>query len=382
MFSGRTGLIYLYLDGNRLASLPANLFSGLSALEQLKFNNNRLSTLPAGLFRGLSSLTWLLVQGNTVNPLPFTVSLEKVGTNQFKATVPVGAPFAMTIPITVVNGSISGGATTLTIPAGDVESAPLTVTRTLGTTAAVTVDIGTLPGLPTQHQGYELVKSSNLPLTVINVLSNSAPVFTDGTSATRTIAENTASGVNIGSPVSATDANNDTLTYSLSGTDAASFDIDTTNGQLQTQAALDYETKSSYTVTVTVSDGDLTDTITVTVNITDIDELPTDAGVCKVGDILLPGESCTYPGTDATFSVLDNGQAQWNIPDLPPLLAWINQTSIGGSLSISATINGETYHFVAEELSSGSWEIKEIGEKAVFSNLTHPNNQKKPKLRA
>ena len=362
VFSGRTGLIYLYLDGNRLTSLPANLFSGLSALEQLKFNNNRLSTLPAGLFRGLSSLTWLLVQGNTVNPLPFTVSLEKVGTNQFKATAPVGAPFAMTIPITVVNGSISGGATTLTIPAGDVESAPLTVTRTLGTTGAVTVDIGTLPGLPTQHQGYELVKSSNLPLTVINVLSNSAPVFTDGTSATRTIAENTASGVNIGSPVSATDANNDTLTYSLSGIDAASFDIDTTNGQLQTQAALDYETKSSYTVTVTVSDGDLTDTITVTVNITDIDELPTNTGVCKVGDILAPGESCTYPGTDATFSVLDNGQAQWNIPDLPPLLQWINQTSISGSLSISTTINGETYHFVAEELSSGSWEIKEIGD--------------------
>ena len=199
VFSGRTGLIYLYLDGNRLTSLPANLFSGLSALEQLKFNNNRLSTLPAGLFRGLSSLTWLLVQGNTVNPLPFTVSLEKVGTNQFKATAPVGAPFAMTIPITVVNGSISGGATTLTIPAGDVESAPLTVTRTLGTTGAVTVDIGTLPGLPTQHQGYELVKSSNLLLTVINVLSNSAPVFTDGTSTMRTIAENTASGIHIGS---------------------------------------------------------------------------------------------------------------------------------------------------------------------------------------
>ena len=362
VFSGRTGLIYLYLDGNRLTSLPANLFSGLSALEQLKFNNNRLSTLPAGLFRGLSSLTWLLVQGNTVNPLPFTVSLEKVGTNQFKATAPVGAPFAMTIPITVVNGSISGGATTLTIPAGDVESAPLTVTRTLGTTGAVTVDIGTLPGLPTQHQGYELVKSSNLPLTVINVLSNSAPVFTDGTSATRTIAENTASGVNISSPVSATDANNDTLTYSLSGTDAASFDIDTTNGQLQTQAALDYETKSSYTVTVTVSDGSLADTIAVTINVTDADELPTNTGVCKVGDILAPGESCTYPGTDATFSVLDNGQAQWNIPDLPPLLQWINQTSISGSLSISTTINGETYHFVAEELSSGSWEIKEIGD--------------------
>ena len=366
VFSGRIGLIYLYLDGNRLTSLPANLFSGLSALEQLKFNNNQLSSLPAGLFRGLSSLTWLLVQDNTVNPLPFTVSLEKVGTNQFKATAPVGAPFAMTIPITVVNGSISGGATILTIPAGGVESQAHTVIRTPGTTAAVTVDIGTLPGLPAQHQGYELVKSTDLPLTIFSTPSNSAPVFTDGTSTMRTIAENTAAGIHIGTAIAATDTENDTLTYTLSGNpDASSFDIDSSTGQLQTSAVLDYETKSTYTVTITVSDGSLTDTIAVTINVTDINELPTDAGVCKVGDILAPGESCTYPGTDATFSVLDNGQAQWNIPDLPPLLAWINQTSIGGSLSISTTINGETYHFVAEELSSGSWEIKEIGDSSV-----------------
>ena len=131
---------------------------------------------------------------------------------------------------------------------------------------------------------------------------------------------------------------------------------------MQTKSALDYETKSTYTVTVTVSDGSLTDTITVTINVTNVAETQTRTEVCQVGDILAPGESCTYPGTDATFSVLDNGQAQWNIPDLPPLLQWINQTSIGGSLSISATVNGDTYHFVAEELSSGSWEIKEIGD--------------------
>ena len=359
VFSGRTKLVYLYLDGNRLTNLPANLFSGLSALEQLKFNHNRLTSLPIGLFRGLSSLTWLLIHNNTVNPLPLTVSLEKVGTNQFKAIAPVGAPFTMTIPVTVVNGSISSGASTLTIQAGNDESQSLTVTRTLGTTGAVTVDIGNpLPGLPTQHQGYELVKSANLPLTVINALSNSAPVFTDGTSTTRSIAENTVSGVNIGSAVSATDANNDTLTYSLSGTDASAFDIDTTNGQLQTQATLDYETKSTYTVTITVTDGSLTDTITVTINVTDIIELPTDSKVCMVGDILAPGESCTYPGTDAVFSVLDNGSSKWSIPNYP----WLDKVSIGGSMSITVTINDANYHFVAKAIPSNSWEIEEIGD--------------------
>ena len=45
------------------------------------------------------------------------------------------------------------------------------------------------------------------------------------------------------------------MTYSLGGTDAASFAIDTVTGQVKTKADLDYETKNSYSVEVQVSDG-------------------------------------------------------------------------------------------------------------------------------
>ena len=103
---------------------------------------------------------------------------------------------------------------------------------------------------------------------------NEAPVFTEGATATRSVAENTAAGTNIGAAVTATDVDGDTLTYSLSGTDAASFDIDTSTGQIQTKAALDYESKTSYSVTVGVSDGSLSDTIAVTINVTDVNEPP------------------------------------------------------------------------------------------------------------
>ena len=362
VFSGLSKLLYLYLHGNQLTSLPAGVFSGLSSLQQLLLNGNQLSVLPAGIFRGLTGLTMLRLQGNSVDPMPLTVSLEKVGANQFKATAPAGAPFTIILPISVANGSISGGATTLTIPQGEVESASLTATRTVGTTDAVTVDFGTLPGLPAQHQGYQLVKSADLPLTIINALRNSAPVFTDGINITRTIAENTAAGINIGTPVTATDVENDTLTYMLSGADSTSFAIVNTTGQLKTQATLDYETKSVYTVTITVSDGSLTDTITVTINIIDIVEQPTETGVCKVGDILAPGESCTYPDTDAVFSVLDDGKSQWHIPNLPSWLQFLNKVSIGGSMSISTTVNSVDYHFVAKSVSNNSWEIEEIGD--------------------
>ena len=91
-----------------------------------------------------------------------------------------------------------------------------------------------------------------MTINVTNVAEpNSAPVFTEGTSTTRSVAEDTASGQNIGAPVTATDADtSDTLTYTLGGTDAAAFGIVSASGQLQTSAALNYETQSSYEVTV------------------------------------------------------------------------------------------------------------------------------------
>ena len=102
--------------------------------------------------------------------------------------------------------------------------------------------------------------------------TNAAPVFTEGTRTVRSVAENVTAGTNLGSPVEATDADDDTLTYTLSGVDAESFDIDASAGQLQTKATLDAETKSSYTVEVTASDSsDSTSTITVIITVTDVD---------------------------------------------------------------------------------------------------------------
>ena len=104
--------------------------------------------------------------------------------------------------------------------------------------------------------------------------ANVAPTFTEGTSTTRSVAENTAPLANIGAPVAATDADSgDTLEYTLGGTDFKSFGIHLNTGQLLTQAALDFETKSSYAVSISVSDGNGgTDSIEVTITVTDVDE--------------------------------------------------------------------------------------------------------------
>ena len=96
---------------------------------------------------------------------------------------------------------------------------------------------------------------------------NNAPAFDDGSSATRMVAENAAAGAYVGGPVTAMDADDDSLTYSLSG--SMYFNVND-DGQIMTTAMLDHEAMSSHTVTVTASDGEDSDSITVTVMVGDM----------------------------------------------------------------------------------------------------------------
>ena len=103
-----------------------------------------------------------------------------------------------------------------------------------------------------------------------------APVFADAT-ATREVPENSAADTAVGAPVTADDADGDTLEYTLGGTDASSFDIDSATGQIKTVSSGTYNyeaAQNSYAVTVTASDGTNNDSIVVTINLTDVDEQP------------------------------------------------------------------------------------------------------------
>ena len=148
--SGLTALEQLYLQGNDLTALPDKLLSGLTALEILTLRDNP----------------------NTGDVLPLTVTVEKVGTDQARAKVLAGAPFAVDFTPTVVNGSLPSGVTKLAVAVGSVEGTAVTVTRTSGTTEAVTVDIDltTQPSLAAGHGGYTFARAtSGLPATILSV---------------------------------------------------------------------------------------------------------------------------------------------------------------------------------------------------------------------
>ena len=60
--------------------------------------------------------------------------------------------------------------------------------------------------------------------------------------------------MNIGAPITATDADQDRVTYTIKNASKSPFYIDWTTGQLQVGSPLDYETASSHTVTVVATD--------------------------------------------------------------------------------------------------------------------------------
>ena len=142
--------------------------------------------------------------------------------------------------------------------------------------------------------------------TVTASASNSAPVFADADTTrefNETIGSEVATASNIGAVVTATDTDNDTLEYTLEGTDAGKFEIVSSSGQIKTKAneRYDYETDTSYSVTVKADDNKGgTDTIAVTLNVTNQDETP-----------LAPAAPSVTPTAGATDSL----DVNWASPD-------------------------------------------------------------------
>ena len=199
---------------------------------------------------------------------------------------------------------------------------------------------------------------------------NSAPAFPATENGRREIAEDATGGTAVGDPVVANDFNNDTLTYSLSGTDAALFTIGTNDGQLRvaTGAQLDFETKRTLRVTVEVTDGAnslgdtdgdaIDDRQNVTITLTDVNEAPVVTGDGSPSVVEnLNRAVATYTGTDperdaltwsvsgSTFWISQRGQLHFATPpsyedgtNYSVTITSEDEEGLSGSLFVSVTV--------------------------------------------
>ena len=136
-----------------------------------------------------------------------------------------------------------------------------TVTVTAGNDADTANDSVTLTHTAAStDSGYSGIAIGSVAVTVQDHDTNAAPTFDEDATATRSFAETVgdaavATASDIGAGVTATDVDNDTLTYSLEGTDASKFTVVSTSGQIRTKVGESYdrETKASYAVTATAA---------------------------------------------------------------------------------------------------------------------------------
>ena len=214
--------------------------------------------------------------------------------------------------------------------------------------------------------------------------TNQLPAFDANAPTTLSVWENTLAGENIGAPFTATDSDSgDTLTYILGGTDAASFDIIETTGQIQTKAALNYETKTSYTVTVSVRDSKdpfgnadtkVDDNIAVTIAVTNMEvpaipELPT----VEATPGAAAGLTVTWPAIEPTDdSPVDGYDVQYRVKDTTDTDPWLTTdvTVTGASATITGLVYSTTYEVqVQARNSEGPSGWSPTGEGTISARL-------------
>ncbi|MFI0845977.1 Ig-like domain-containing protein [Mesorhizobium sp. IMUNJ 23232] len=160
---------------------------------------------------------------------------------------------------------------------------------------------------------------------------NDAPTAVNFANATTALAENTSTATHVKvADIVVTDPDTQgTNTLSLSGTDAASFEIVGTELFVKAGVTLDFETKSSYSVTVNVNDasvgGNPDASKSYTLNLTDVDEIaPTvtisddEPGTANIagGDIVYTFQfSETVTGFDATDVVVNGTKGTFTAVD-------------------------------------------------------------------
>ena len=203
--------------------------------------------------------------------------------------------------------TIQANGATLSTTAADRtgNKAELTLATALTTAATnLTVSLAANSVFDTVGNGILAVAATPVTNAVGTTVSNSAPTFANQTE-TRSVAENSGGGTDVGNPVTATDTDSgDRLTYTLEGADAASFNVFTISGsaQIRTKSGVtyDYETTPRYTVIVKADDGNGgTATVTVTIDLDNVDE---------------PPQAPAAPTVTATPNTTDSLTVNWSAP--------------------------------------------------------------------
>ncbi|MDG2356629.1 MAG: cadherin domain-containing protein [Paracoccaceae bacterium] len=203
--------------------------------------------------------------------------------------------------------------------------------------------------------------------------TNDAPTITSGSSAS--VNENLVNTTVVYDANASDIDSSDTLTFSISGTDASSFNLDTDDGEVRLKTSADYENKSSYRFNITVTDngaGTLSSSKAITLNINDLNDPPviSSVGTGSIAENAATstvaydaaasdpdsGDTITFSisGTDAALFTIDSNDGEVRLKSPANF-----EVKNSYSLNVTATDNGST---------------PASGSKAITINVTDQND--------
>ncbi|MES2336511.1 MAG: cadherin domain-containing protein [Pseudomonadota bacterium] len=246
------------------------------------------------------------------------------------ATATVAENAAITTPVFTAAATDPDANTTLTYTLGGTDAAAFTINATTGAVSLrAPADFETKSSYTftvTATDNATPALSSTVQTVTLNVTNvNEAPTFT-ATTRTTTVAENVAAGTALFTAGGAVDPDaGATVTYTLTGADAAAFAVNATTGAVTFVASPNFEVKPSYSFNLVATDqAGLTTSQANTVTITNVNEAPTFAAATRVATLdenvaagtVVPGSAtATDPdaGATLTYSLTGTDAARFTI---------------------------------------------------------------------
>ena len=305
-----SSLTDLNLKSNQLSgSIPSEL-GNLSNLEWVSIRSNKLTGAVPSSITNLTKLDFLWLYDNLLDDLPDLSALSigdlKVQNNRFdfqdiRPNLNLLKDSINYSPQTIRDGAsyINDLGSSLTLSVDVAGTGNLYQwyknNRVLSAQTSKDLVLTNIEKSDSGHYYCEVKNPSVVKLVLLSLpdtvdVSNQPP--TDIQLSSTSIEENKDVGTSVGN-ITTTDPDAvDTHTYTLSGTDAASFRIQ--GSQLQNRAVFDFETKSSYSIAITSKDaGGLTFVKDFTITVTDVDETPTALPEGQLGNAI--NAVLTYP---------------------------------------------------------------------------------------
>ena len=287
-----------------------------------------LMLTPDENWNGSENITVIVNDGTTTDGETFGVTVSAVN----------DAPTITGTPATSVNANSSYSFTPIVndVDTGDTKTFSITNKPSWASFSTIT---GTLTGTPTNNdEGTTIdivitVKDSANAEDSLNAFNieviNTAPTFTSGSNVS--VAENQTDAIDL----NASDAEGSTPRYSISGTDAALFDINDSTGIVTFSSAPDYEhpmdenNDNNYEFNATVTDGNRNSTQNITISVTDI----------NLSTVSLPipqGTSLAY----TTLTAHPDGSFYLSAYDSTNNIPYVVKLEENGSFDLSFGVNG------------------------------------------